>query len=264
MGTLPRIPRHQKLRTLLLCSTVIQLHQSLQRTRILLCHRRARHSLNTMVHPRQRLRTQCNHTLRLDIIHNIKLRMNHGSTSRFELTPLPSVVNRLPTSTIADRRPKPSAVHHITKTWSWCNIIPCATIRHCKNVLFLYLFMSSFQRLSLICVTALEKGKSVFCRGYPVLTTLTSRQQGRREGRNMYTQMYTGGQFWHLLPYSCFFKRTIPAKQIHSHRLLYCNRSEIMAMSYLEGSSRASVRVNAKITHQSSRIVLCPQLTTIE
>src|ERR1700722_15498596 len=188
MGTLPRIPRHQKLRTLLLCSTVIQLHQSLQRTRILLCHRRARHSLNTMVHPRRRLRTQCNLTQRLDIIHNIKPRMNHGSTSRFEPTPLPSVVNRLPTSPSADRRPRLSAVPHTTETWPWCNTIPCATIRHCKHVFFLYLFMSGFQRLSLICVTALEKGKSFFRQGYPVLTTLTSRQQGRRERRNMYTQ----------------------------------------------------------------------------
>jgi hypothetical protein len=32
-------------------------------------------------------------------------------------------------------------------------------------VLFPYLFMSGFQRLSLICVTALEKGKSVFRQG---------------------------------------------------------------------------------------------------
>src|ERR1700733_11985785 len=126
---------------------------------------------------------------------------------------------------------------------------------HCKHVIFLYPFMSGFQRLSLICVTALEKGKSVFRRGYPMLAPLTSRQQGRREGRNMYTQMYTGRQFWYLLPYSRFFKRTIPAKRIHSHRLFYCNRSEIMLCPISEGSSRASVRVNAKITHQGSSCV---------
>jgi hypothetical protein len=107
-----------------------------------------------------------------------------------------------------------------------------------------------------------EKGKVFSVEVAPMLTTLTSRQQGRRERRNMYTQMYTGGQFWHLLPYSCFFKRTIPAKQIHSHRLLYCNRSEIMAMSYLEGE--LSRQRAGECKDNSSRIVLYPQLTAME
>jgi hypothetical protein len=43
--------------------------------------------------------------------------------------------------------PNPSAVHHIIETSSWCNIIPCATNRHYKHVIFPYPFMSGFQRL---------------------------------------------------------------------------------------------------------------------
>jgi hypothetical protein len=87
------------------------------------------------------------------------------------------------------------------------NIIPCATIQHCKHVIFPYPFMSGFQRLSLICVTALEKREKCFPSRLPDAHYIDiSANKTEEKGRNMYTQMYTGGQFWYLLPYSRFFK----------------------------------------------------------
>lgn len=156
------------------------------------------------------------------------------------------MVNRLPTSTNKHQQPKP-----ITCAPSPGHRTPLSPVQ-----LFGIASVCSFRPclradssdFHLICVTALGKGKSVSCQDTPVPARMTFQQQDKREGEEIVHANVPWRAIWHLL-YIRFFQCTIPAKRIRSDRVMYCNRSEVTAMSNLDQISRTSVRSNANITH---------------
>jgi len=163
MGTSPPIPPRRNLQRRRSYSMVIQLRPSLQKMRTLAWDKRASHLLNTMAHQHQRPKHRSSHSRRMVINRNITTDPIRGAMSRSEVPQLQFWRIDCHHQKAMHRQANMSAVLHATETWSWCNLIPCATIWYCKRVLFPSLFMSGFQRLSLICVAALEVWKSVSC-----------------------------------------------------------------------------------------------------